>query len=301
MGNNKDLTEEEIKEKYEEYARNNDELLPIVKEFVLDPYIKFERSGNLDKIIDTINGIDDFLKHNIPNIDTYGLTTRGFALQTNKDFEGKCYGNRDEDYVPISYYTSLDDFEPYVIYSEGTIKNTRFAHIKCVLKDSIKLKEANDDNTGVIMFEINPVEDDRWGLEINKLHINNGKLFREKFIISFCSRRVETKVYNLDYILLRPSSINECDPYYSRDFIITPNTENILHLPKFIRSMENIMDSIVIKEEPTKPGEYMVVEDKRNIYRWGTCLEGDSLYDAYYKEMVARGYFQENSIKKNSL
>jgi hypothetical protein len=290
-----DVEEEEFIKMYRDFAEENG-CCQLVKDFTKNPSIPFNKCYWLSSATDNIKSLDEFLKLNIPDIDFYNYKSSTFTLRTDKEIEHDCNGNIYDEFIPISYYTSLWESMPYIFYSEGTLENTRLSNIKCVLKKNMTLKQANEEDIGVIMLNINPADiGDLDQLKIEKIAVYNGKLFHEKYIVrpGTNQRSVHTYVYDLNYILSRKTSVNGRDAYYTSNYIFVPGNKEEIRLPQFIDKKENILDHVTVVEEYQKPGVY-------KLYGYGdrstTIIDGDSLYDAYYKYMMEQGYYINNSL-----
>ena len=290
-----DENEEECIKRFQDFAEENG-CCQLVKDFTKNSNIAFNQCYWLSRAIDNIKSLDEFLKFNIPDIDYYNYKSSTFTLRTDKEEERDWNGNRYDEFIPISYYGSLWESMPYMFYSEGIPESINRSMIKCVLKNKVTLKQANDEDIGVIMLVINPVTGDDYDkLKIGKIAVYNGKLFHEQYAVGpgYNQRSVKTYVYDLNYILSRRTSVNGRDPYYTSNYVFEPDNKEEIRLPQFIDKKENVLDHVTVVENNQKPGVY-------KLYGYGDrdskVIEGDSLYDAYYKYMMEQGYYINNSL-----
>lgn len=288
------ITTEDFIKEYRDFAHTGG-FSQLVKDFVNNPYIRYDNCWWLSNVTSNIKDLDRYLKLNIPDLDSYGFTTDGFIIQNNK-------------YVPVSFYTSMnfsemDNYELYTFFTKGRDDESTNATINCVLKDSlnigISIGEANEHNVGLVAMNIIPVINSRDNaMDATKIYISDGKLCRENYYADRDRHGVVATVYSLDYILTRPTPVYrfESESYYAGNLLITPSTD----LPSFITDKNNIIDVIKVYEDKKEPGVIKVSHEVNN-QACSHPIEGESLYDAYYKFMIEQGYFKEINTKKNTL
>ena len=291
--NHGNASTEELIEAYKEYANKNEVLLPLLKELINNRTLNFEYCYWLKTAIMDINNLDEYLKYNIENLDTFDVMYSGYAKKMIEKPEDR-YVN--DSFLPITIIKSSMRDNPYVI----TIKPNEYgiSEITYMLKDYITLKDANDNNQGVIMMNIKTVNpNDYDGIEVDKISIENGVLYHENYKASPNGKVIRTSVYDLTYILTRHSKVGSLYSFFTKDFMINPDIDFIDNIPSFIRKEDNRIDYIIVYEKHDVLGEYKVNYTNDNDRRVETAIEGETLYDAYTRYMIERGFFKDNKEK----
>lgn len=304
--NKSDLTRDEYIEAYKKELCDDENISYFIKELINNDCIDFNVGYYwVEDVVKTFNYLDDYLKHNIDNLESYE-----FASQLYLDARKYSPGNYPENanyyhnhsVIKVCTFNSYFIENPYHIYTDGYP-----GEIHYVLKDSIRVEDAVNNDIGILCIHAKPNGEKADGtLKIEKDSIENGLFIEETYREDWFSGVIYATVYDIkkaiDRKYINPFDGTKVEGALFNPYPIKREKEGIIgaRKPWFVGKDDCIFSVTAYyhKTNNFKPGEYMV-EYYDDLGRHNETIYGDSLYSAYYNFMIEKGCFKDNSEKIN--
>ena len=275
---------------YKKETLNNVDLSNVVREMILNDCVSATGYYNVKDAIRMVGCLDEYLKHNIANLDSYEFGNHIF-LGTNLG-ENSFFYDGHRRMTKLSIFNSLDSNNPFNLYTDGY---PGAIHYK--LKKPATYKELAESNLGVVSLDIIPYNILQGYFSANKCYMKNGLYCEEtyvngKFSTYKSDREICAYVYDLNAAINRNAcnSRLECPVYpYSNE------TQNDLD-PWLIR-YENPIFSVNVLVKP-KAKVRFIAHYKDETGRHIEEITGETIYSAYYDFMMKKGFFDDKSFVK---
>ncbi len=247
--------------------------------------------------------LDKYLKCNVEDLETYEFSTKIFLDGEKYDKDKNptnAYYYYNHPVIPISYFNSYI-YNPYNVFTDGYPGDLHF-----VLKKSVRVIDALNDDIGTICIHVKPSEfDGERGFVIEKESIKNGMFIEERYQENSYSGSVSFHVYDLKKALDRKA----IDPFKgvpAEDTLINPfpakrDRDGIMgaRKPWFIGRNDLVFSGLVHKIRDSKENKQFGVEYYEGNVRFNENLIGDSLYSAYLDFMIEKGYLDKSQKEMN--
>ncbi len=207
---------------------------------------------------DLIGDMNEYLVLNAPGFEDFTLKEK--ILNTGVD----------NIKIPMYFFKPIDQNNPYVVWLSSDMNE-----INCTLNDAISVKDAIENEQGLISFSIRPGET----LVFKKKYVTSQGLIKEEYYADNIIRTDIIAPEHLSYYYsdkdfeknkVKPESAFKFSKYWSH-----------MYRRLWVHELGNNKYQVDITDCDGRP------EDK-------VIIEGESLYSAYYNYMVQNGYFKAN-------
>lgn len=307
------LSYDEFNSEYKKDLLNDSSISYLVRQMISNDCFQLEHNFYWVKsATDVFRYLDEYFNYNIPDTDFYELKSKfylnGEKYNTSDDFKGTySYYYYNTPQIKVCSFESVYGNTPYNMYTDGFPGEFHY-----VLKEPVKCKDLVDNDIGVLSIHANPCSGTyRETLKIEKDYSRDGLFIEEDYTMGPRENVITAKVYDLKAALER-ERINPFDGSKAEDTVIAPlsmgrKREGLIDSKKpwFLRD-DDLLFQITVRK-PLKEAsdshkfkiDYRIANDPEQV-PFGVHteeIEGESIYSAYYKYMVEKGFFKENPLE----
>ena len=306
------LSYEDFNKAYKSDLLNDPSLSYVVRQILENDCIQLERSHYWVSDADNaFKYLDEYLKYNIPDLESYELKNKfylnGKKYNSGEEYKGTYqyfYWNEPE--IKVCSFESVYGNTPYNMYTDGYPGEFHY-----VLKEPMKCGDILNNDVGILSIHVNPCAEDDDTMIIEKDYAKDGLFIEEDYKTGwrYKAGSIRAKIYDFKTALGR----GEKDPFEgikAEDVVIAPVPMERKRYglmdskkPWFIGEDDLLFTVSVVqsRKDRDNPHKFTVEYWDSNDYvgvpfgLHNEEIEGESIYDAYYKFMVKKGFFRDKA------